>query len=170
MSQNRTIRLPVHMVKKLNSLLRTSRELSKNLDHEPTTDEIADRLNQPSNNIEKMLLLNERVVSIDSPISEEINKPLVDTISNYNNDPAQITFDDSLKKIINKWLDKLSKNQRSVIEHRFGLNNHEISTLEQTGLNVGLTRERVRQLQTEALRILKELFIQQGIDSHTLLG
>ncbi len=81
MSQNRTIRLPVHMVKKLNSLLRTSRELSKDLDHEPTPNEIAVKLNQSSNNIEKMLLLNERVISIDTPISEEINKPLVDTLS-----------------------------------------------------------------------------------------
>jgi RNA polymerase nonessential primary-like sigma factor len=170
MSQNRTIRLPVHMVKKLNSLLRTSRELSKDLDHEPTADEIANKLNQSSNNIEKMLILNERVVSIDSPISDEINKPLVDTICNYNNDPAQIIFDDNLRKIINKWLDKLTKIQRAVIEHRFGLNNHETSTLEQTGLNIGLTRERVRQLQTEAIRILKELFDKQGIDCNTLLG
>lgn len=170
MSQNRTIRLPVHMVKKLNSLLRASRELSKNLDHEPTTDELANSMHQTNNHIERMLMLNERVVSIDSPISDEINKPLVDTISSYNSDPAQIIFDENLKKIINKWLDKLSKTQRAVIEHRFGLNGFEIATLEQTGLNVGLTRERVRQLQTEALRILKELFQKQGIDSQTLLG
>ena len=170
MSQNRTIRLPVHMVKKLNSLLRASRELAKNLDHEPTPEEIASKLNQTSHNVEKMLLLNERVVSIDSPISDDINKPLVDTLSSYDNDPAKITFDNNLKQTINAWLAKLTKNQRAVIEHRFGLNQHETSTLEQTGLNVGLTRERVRQLQTEALKILKNLFANEGIDSHTLLS
>ena len=170
MSQNRTIRLPVHMVKKLNSLLRTSRELSKDLDHEPSPEEIAEKLNQSSNHIEKMLLLNEKVVSIDSPISDEINKPLVDTISNSNNDPAQNTFDDNLKKMINRWLAKLTKTQRAVIEHRFGLNNHEAATLEQTGLNIGLTRERVRQLQTEGIRILKESFDKQGIYLDTLLN
>ena len=171
MSQNRTIRLPVHMVKKLNSMLRTSRELAKNLDHEPTHEEIADRLKQSSNNVEKMLLLNERVVSIDGPISDDINKPLVDTLSSsISNDPAEIVFDQNIKQIINKWLQKLTKNQRAVIEHRFGLNNHETATLEQTGENVGLTRERVRQLQTESIRLLKEIFQQNGIDSHTLLS
>lgn len=169
MSQNRTIRLPVHMVKKLNSLLRASRELAKNSNHEPTPDEIAIKLNQTSHHVEKMLLLNERVVSIDSPISDDINKPLVDTLSSYDNDPAKIIFDDNLKQTINTWLAKLTKNQRAVIEHRFGLNEHETSTLEQTGLNIGLTRERVRQLQTEALKLLKELFTNEGIDAYTLL-
>lgn len=170
MSQNRTIRLPVHVVKKLNSYLRTTRELAKDLDHEPTAKEIAEKMNKPSDDIEKMMSWNERVVSIDSPISEEMNKPLLDTISNHSDDPASETFHHNLQQHINDWLDQLTKSQRAVIERRFGLNDHEPTTLEQTGLDIGLTRERVRQLQSEALKSLKEIIERNGADFNTLVG
>ena len=170
MSQNRTIRLPVHVVKRLNSCLRTCRELAKDLDHEPTSEEIAKKLNRPLEDVEKIMALNERVVSIDTPISDEVNKPLLDTIGNDIQNPAQITIHEDLKKNIAKWIDKLTPTQRAVVERRFGINNHEQTTLEQTGIDIGLTRERVRQLQSEALKSLREIIEDNGEDFNTLVS
>lgn len=170
MSQNRTIRLPVHIVKRLNSCLRVSRELAIELDHEPTTEEIAKRLNKTTAEIEKTLSLNERIISIDIPISDEINKPLLETIGSNALDPAKTEISNNLKKHISHWLEKLTTMQRAVVERRFGLNEYEPTTLEQTGNEVGLTRERVRQLQSEALKSLKIIIESKGEDFDTLVG
>ncbi len=170
MSQNRTIRLPVHMVKRLNSCLRVSRELAKELDHEPTAEEIAIKLNRSPQEIAKILALNERVISIDLPISDEINRPLSDTIGSRGTDPAQLTLSSNLQKHICAWLQKLNTMQRAVVERRFGLNNFEPTTLEQTGVEIGLTRERVRQLQFEALKSLREIIEARGEDFNTLIS
>jgi RNA polymerase nonessential primary-like sigma factor len=170
MSQNRTIRLPVHMVKRLNSCLRAGRELAKNLDREPTPEEIATKLNKPIEEVEKILALNERVISIDTPISDDISRPLLDTITNGSNDPAQIALSNNLKHHMSRWLSKLTTMQRAVVERRFGLNNHDPATLEQTGVDIGLTRERVRQLQSEALKALREIIVNRGEDFDTLVG
>lgn len=170
MSQNRTIRLPVHVVKRLNSCLRVSRELAKELDHEPTSEEIAQRLNKTTQEVEKILALNERVISIDMPISEDINKPLLDTIGSNLLDPAHATLSNNLKKNITGWLEKLTTMQRAVVERRFGLNEFEPTTLEQTGQEIGLTRERVRQLQSEALKSLKMIIESKGEDFDTLIS
>jgi RNA polymerase nonessential primary-like sigma factor len=170
MSQNRTIRLPVHMVKKLNSCLRTGRELSKTLDHEPTSLDIAKEMDKSFADVDKIMYLNEKIISIDSPISEEVNKPIADTIGNNCNDPAIDISDENLKKNIHLWLSELTINQRKVVERRFGLNQFEPKTLEQTGEDIGLTRERVRQLQEEALKQLKEIITRYGNDFHTLVS
>ncbi|HSX20202.1 MAG TPA: RNA polymerase sigma factor RpoS [Gammaproteobacteria bacterium] len=170
MSQNRTIRLPVHIVKRLNSCLRVSRELAKDLDHEPTAEEIAVKLNKTPQEIEKILALNERVISIDMPISEEIGKPLLETIGSSALDPLQVALSSNLKKHISRWLDKLTTMQRAVVERRFGLNDFEPTTLEQTGHEIGLTRERVRQLQSEALKSLRIIIESRGEDFDTLIG
>jgi RNA polymerase nonessential primary-like sigma factor len=168
MSQNRTIRLPMHVMKKLNSCIRIKNELARQLDHEPTYDDIASKLSKSEKEIENTLSLNEKIISIDAPISENFNKTLVEVVGTDLLDPAKITSNLSLKKTIRKWLGQLTNIQKSVVELRFGLNNHEASTLEQTGAKIGLTRERVRQLQTEALRTLKNIVQDQGMDFNTL--
>lgn len=170
MCQNRTIRLPVHMVKRLNSCLKAGRQLAKELDHEPTPEEIAEKVKRSPQEVEKLLALNERVISIDTPISEDFNKPLLDTIGTNANDPAQIALTNNLKSHMSSWLSKLSTMQRAVVERRFGLNNHDATTLEQTGNDIGLTRERVRQLQSEALKSLREIILKKGEDFDTLVG
>ncbi len=169
MSQTRTIRLPVHMVKKLNRCLKTSRMLAKCLDHEPTAEEIAEVWGKTSEEVEKTLALNERVVSIDMPISEEINKPLLDTLSNERNDPLDYLSQAKLQQNLERWLSLLTIKQRAVVERRFGLNGFDQMTLDETGSEIGLTRERVRQLQTEALRILRLQIESQGNDLRSLL-
>ncbi len=185
MSQTRTIRLPVHMVKRLNKCLKTSHNLSKNLDHDPTVEEIAEAWGKTSEEVEKMFHLNERIVSIDTPISDEINKPLLDTISNEQNDPLDNLNRHKLQKNLDRWLSRLNIKQKAVVERRYGLNGFEAMTLDKTGTEIGLTpltalhgqvarlkgaaRERVRQLQSEALKLLRVQIESQGNDLESLL-
>ncbi len=170
MSQNRTIRLPVHVVKRLNACLRASRELAKELDHEPTAEEIANKMDRSPADVEQLLALNEKIISVDMPISDDISRPLLDTISGDEIDPADHASTENLKQHLNRWLGKLSCMQRAVIERRFGLNQFEPTTLEQTGNEIGLTRERVRQLQSEALKSLKEIIHTRGENFDSLIN
>jgi RNA polymerase nonessential primary-like sigma factor len=169
MSQTRTIRLPVHMVKRLNTCLRASRNIAKNQDREPTSEEIAAAWGESIEEVEKMMSLNERVISIDMPISEDMNKPILDTIGQDDDDPLERLNHVKLKKNFEKWLAGLTPKQRAVVEHRFGLNGQEPLTLDQTGKEIGLTRERVRQLQAEALKLLRYEIEKQGNGLDSLL-
>jgi RNA polymerase nonessential primary-like sigma factor len=171
MNQTRTIRLPIHVVKEMNVYLRAARQLAQKLDHEPTPDEIADLLDCPVANIQKMFRLNERVVSMDVPIGQSADKSLVDTIPDQHvSDPSVLLQDSDLKESINDWLVELSDKQREVVARRFGLRGYEMSTLEEVGREIGLTRERVRQIQVEALKRLRGILEHQGLSSESLFN
>ncbi len=171
MNQTRTIRLPIHVVKELNVYLRAARELTQKLDHEPSAEEIAELLDRPLADVKKMLSLNERVTSIDSPIGPDSEKTLVETIPDQHvSDPAFLLQDSDMRSSINSWLLELSEKQREVISRRFGLLGHESSTLEQVGLEIGLTRERVRQIQVEALKRLRVILEKQGLSSQSVFS
>ncbi|MDA7686491.1 RNA polymerase sigma factor RpoS [Pseudomonadales bacterium] len=166
MNQTRTIRLPIHVVKELNVYLRASRELSQKLDHEPTAEDIANLLERPVADVKRMLKLNERVTSIDAPIGHESDRTIVETIADLRvSDPSEILQDSNLRNSVNRWLDDLSEKQRDVIVRRFGLRGHETATLENVGAEIGLTRERVRQIQVEALRRLKDIMRAEGLSN-----
>lgn len=170
MNQSRTVRVPIHVVKKMNACLRTSRELTKQLDHEPNAAEIASAMQRTPDEIERMLAFNEKTLSMDSPISGSFDKPLVDTLADqYQHNPCDHYAAMNLKNHMERWLGHLSPRLREVIIRRYGLQGHEAITLDQTGEEVGLTRERVRQLQTEALKQLKNLIENDGEDQQTLL-
>ena len=171
MNQTRTIRLPIHVVKELNVYLRAARELSQKLDHEPSAEEIAHLLDKPVEDVEKMLALNERVTSMDVPVGPSSDKTVVDTVPDQQvSDPVELLQDSNLSESLNGWLDELSEKQREVVARRFGLRGHETSTLEEVGREIGLTRERVRQIQVEALRRLKDILGKQGLDAACLFG
>lgn len=171
MNQTRTIRLPIHVVKELNVYLRAARELSQKLDHEPTPDEIAKLLDKPVADVERMLALNERVTSMDVPVGPSSDKTVIDTVPDQHvSDPVQLLQDSDLNNSLNGWLDELSEKQREVVSRRFGLRGHETSTLEEVGKEIGLTRERVRQIQVEALRRLRDILEKQGLDAAALFG
>ena len=171
MNQTRTIRLPIHVVKELNVYLRAARELSQKLDHEPSAEEIANLLEKPVEDVEKMLGLNERVNSIDAQIGLNGDKTLAETIPDQHAaDPVSVLQDDDLSQSIDSWLGELTEKQREVLCRRFGLRGHEVSTLEQVGHEIGLTRERVRQIQVEGLKRLRDIMHQQGLDSESLFG
>ena len=164
MNQTRTIRLPIHVVKELNVYLRASRELSQKLDHEPTAEEIAAALDKPVEDVTKMLRLNERITSVDTPIGGENDKALLDIIADEKEfSPEESLQDSDIKSNIITWLQELNPKQREVLARRFGLMGYEPSTLEDVGAEIGLTRERVRQIQVEALRRLRDMLGHQGL-------
>ena len=171
MNQTRTIRLPIHVVKELNVYLRASRELSQKLDHEPTAEEIALALDKPVEDVTKMLRLNERITSVDTPIGGENDKALLDIIADEKEfSPEESLQDSDIKSNIVTWLEELNPKQREVLARRFGLMGYEPSTLEDVGAEIGLTRERVRQIQVEALRRLRDMLGHQGLSLENLFA
>ncbi|MCC5851432.1 MAG: RNA polymerase sigma factor RpoS [Alkalimonas sp.] len=169
MNQTRTIRLPIHVVKELNIYLRAARELSQKLDHEPTAEEIATALDKPVEEVSKMLKLNERITSVDGLAAGSSDKQLLDVIADDKElGPEMELQDQDIKQHLVQWLDELNPKQREVLARRFGLLGYEPSTLEDVGHEIGLTRERVRQIQVEALRRLKEIVTHQGLNIETL--
>jgi RNA polymerase nonessential primary-like sigma factor len=169
MNQTRTIRLPIHVVKELNVYLRTARELAHKLDHEPTAEEIADELDKPVEDVRRMLRLNERISSVDTPVGGETDKALLDIIADENDNGPEVDLQDKdIQESIVNWLGELNSKQREVLARRFGLLGYEPSTLEDVGHEIGLTRERVRQIQVEALRRLRDILVSQGLSVESL--
>ncbi len=173
MNQTRTIRLPIHVVKELNSYLHAARRLAQSLDHEPNAEEIAELLDKPMKDVKRLLKLNERVTSVDVPISKDSDsgKTLIDSIPDESNtDPSELLQDEDVLANLETWIAQLSDKQREVVERRFGLHGYKISTLEEVGNEIGVTRERVRQIQMDALKRLREILESEGFSSDALFG
>jgi RNA polymerase nonessential primary-like sigma factor len=169
MNQTRTIRLPIHVVKEINVYLRAARRLAQTLDREPSPEDVAELLDKPIDDVKRMLGLNERVTSVDVPRAHDTEKSLLDSIPDENNtDPSVLLQDSDVQAHIDLWLSKLNEKQRAVVERRFGLRGHEVATLEEVGNELGVTRERVRQIQIEALRRLREILEREGFSVETV--
>ena len=169
MNQTRTIRLPIHVVKEMNVYLKAQRQLAQTLDHDPSASDIAEFLNKPLKDVEKMLKLNERVSSVDVPYGGDSEKPLVESIADdKNRDQADILQSENMRNNMGEWLDQLSEKQRDVIVRRYGLRGYENSTLEQVAKELGVTRERVRQIQMDGLKRLREILEYQGLSIETI--
>jgi len=169
MNQTRTIRLPIHVVKEINLYTRAMRRLTQTLDHEPKPEEVAHLLDRSLAEVEHMAGLNERVTSIDSPAERESGRSVLDTIPDDQNlDPSLILQDSDVRHHVDLWLTELNEKQRAVVERRFGLHGFEIATLEAVGNEIGVTRERVRQIQIEALRRLRQILEREGLSVETL--
>ena len=169
MNQTRTIRLPIHVVKELNIYLRASRELVQKLDHEPTAEDIAKSLDKPVADVTKMLRLNERIASFDTPFAGDSDKALLDIIADEKSSgPESDLQSEDMSNSIVCWLNELNAKQREVLARRFGLLGYEAETLENVGLEIGLTRERVRQIQVEALKRLRDLLSHQNLSIEAL--
>jgi len=163
MNQTRTIRLPVHVLKEINVYHRAARELTQQLDHEPTAAEIASKLDVPLKDVKKMLDLTENVTSFDTPFENDPDRSLMESVPDEKaSDPADVLQADIVDKYIDEWLNSLTDKQREVIERRFGLRGRDTQTLEEVGKEVGVTRERVRQIQVEALQKLRGLLEKNG--------
>ena len=169
MNQTRTIRLPIHVVKEINVYLRAARRLAQTLDREPSPEDVAEMLDKPIGEVKRMLGLNERVTSVDVPRTPDTKKSLLDSIPDeQNSDPSVLLQDKDVQAHIDLWLSKLNDKQRAVVERRFGLHGREIATLEKVGNELGVTRERVRQIQIEALRRLREILEREGFSVDTV--
>lgn len=168
MNQTRTIRLPIHVLRELNLYLSTARELMKKQDHEPSYHEIAEALDRSIDDVKNMMELNEHMVSLDILVSGENSqgKPLVEALADKNAiDPAETLANEHMHETIESCLRQLNEKQREVICRRFGLGGYERQTLEEVGRDVGLTRERVRQIQMSGLKALREILRNRGLDS-----
>jgi RNA polymerase nonessential primary-like sigma factor len=165
MNQTRTIRLPVHVVKELNIYRRVSRKLAQKLDHTPTFQEIAFEVDKPADTVNRILELNDSVCSLDISVGDN-EKSFVDTIPDHKaNSPERVTGENNLMDKLKDCLEELPEKQREVVVRRFGLLNHPQETLDQVGREVELTRERVRQIQIDALRRLNVMLKQNGLSS-----
>lgn len=164
MNQTRTIRLPIHIMKEMNVYLKASRHLAQKLDHEPTAEDIAGHLDRPIENVEKMLRLNkERTTSVDVTYGHDSDRPLVDAIMDTNSkEPSETIQDDAVKENISDWIGQLNEKQCEVISRRYGLRGYENATLEKVANELGVTRERVRQIQMDGLKQLRIILEQQG--------
>lgn len=126
-------------------------------------------LDRPIDDVKRMLGLNERIASVDTPINKDGDRMLLDAIPDENNlDPSYVLQNEDLQNVIDNWLERLSEKQREVVERRFGLNGHEKATLEEVGNQIGVTRERVRQIQMDALRRLRQILESEGLSEEAL--
>ena len=158
MNQSRTVRLPIHVIKELNIYLRAAKKLTQELDHKPSAEEIAEMIDKPVDVIQRVLTLAPGSTSMDVPLMSDSQKSLGDMIPDESTpDPADMVQDIDLYEHMGRWLKALDQRHREVIVRRFGLEGHEKGTLEAVGRAVGLTRERVRQLQLDAIRQLREM-------------
>ena len=158
MNQTRTIRLPIHVVKELNVCLRVSRNYLRDHDQAPSPEQIASQANKPVQEVQRLLAVNERVISIDSPLQPGQEQTILEAVpDDPDTVPMAILQEEEVRQHLDHWLHKLTARQSEVIARRFGLQGFESGTLEQVGLEIGLTRERVRQIQLEALERLREL-------------
>ncbi|OOG24560.1 RNA polymerase sigma factor RpoS [Thioalkalivibrio denitrificans] len=170
MNQTRTIRLPIHVIKELNVYLRTARKLAQELDHEPSAEEVARRLDRPVDDVKRILALSERVTSVDLPIGKDGERALLDVIPDeHTPEPSVLIQDEGVVQFVDEWLLELDDKQREVIVRRFGLHGYERCTLEQVGAELGVTRERVRQIQMDALKRLRKILESRGFSEEALL-
>ena len=169
MNQARTVRLPIHVVKEINVYMRAARKLAQTLDREPGSEDVAELLDRPLESVKRILKLNERVASVDAPVGREAQRSLLDTLPDEHNiDPSVLLQHDDVKHLIDAWLQQLTEKQRAVVELRFGLHDQEAATLEDVGAQLGVTRERVRQIQIEAIKRLQRILKREGFSLDTL--
>ena len=164
MNQARTVRLPIHVIRDITAYLRAVRELSQQNDGPPGKEAIAARLECSIDEVDRMFRLNERTTSIDTPVSHDSDLLMIEALADDNNpDPCILLADARLGRQIDGWLDRLPRREREVVERRFGLHGHARQTLAQVGEALGVTRERVRQIQLKALRHLKSISAADGV-------
>jgi len=163
MNQCRTVRLPIHVIRELTTHLRAARELEQKLNRKPTPEELAQHLEIDMETVLAIFRLNEPTTSADEPIAPGSDRLMLDSIiDEQNGDPESQYSDFAAERLLDHWLEQLTRQQREVVEHRFGLHGHGRRTLEQVGHLMGVTRERVRQIQMAALARLRQVSSREG--------
>ncbi len=169
MNQSRTIRLPVHIIKELNIYLRAKRHLETHGISDATMEDIAALTSHPIEDVRRIMQLNERVTSLDAPLDIDPTLSLGEAIADDNAHlPDEMLQLDEIGHHVTEWMSQLNDKQRWVIERRFGLNGLEACTLEDLASELQVTRERVRQIQMESLRMLRQLLRRRGMSKDQL--
>jgi RNA polymerase nonessential primary-like sigma factor len=172
MNQSRTIRLPVHVVKELNLVLRALRRLESEdeADHHAAAATVAKMIDRPVDEVRHLLAYNERTASLDAPLEVDPDLSVADAIADESSDAPDRQLEQAeIEQRIGEWVGRLSEKQRHVIECRYGLNGNEVATLESLANDLGVTRERVRQIQLEALGQLRRQLLHAGIGRDAVL-
>ena len=172
MNQSRTIRLPVHVVKELNLVLRALRHIEASGDPLPHrgAEEVARILDKPVEEVRQILALNDHTASLDAPLEIDAELSVADAIADEISDgPESHLQHAEVGRRVAEWVAQLSEKQRYVVERRYGLNGCEVMTLEHLSAELGLTRERVRQIQLEALTKLRKKLAREGLTKDELL-
>ena len=173
MNQSRTIRMPIHVIKELNIYLRAAKQLHQDLGREPTTEEIAQKVDRSYEEVRTVLQANDQVISYDKPINDG-EQTLLDTLSDSpQQNPERKTIRENLRLKLKDWMEELSDKHRSILEQRFGLGAYAYAieskeSFERVGSHLGLSRERARQLQNEALRQLRRVMEKHGVSGDIL--
>lgn len=171
MNQTRTIRLPIHINKELSSYIKVSRELMREKGREPTVAEVAEKMGISIDKLNKLLDYNEKTGSLDTPVMNDSDSSLVDFVPETSTlDPVSVLEGADISFSVDHWLNELAEKHKEVIIRRFGLMGHDASTLEQVGNELGLTRERVRQIQMDALKKLRRILDSHGLNGENLLN
>ncbi|MEZ5617826.1 MAG: RNA polymerase sigma factor RpoS [Rhodocyclaceae bacterium] len=170
MNQSRIIRLPVHVVKELNSVLRAMRRLEAASARETGVEEIAQLLDKSVEEVRQVLALNEHVASLDAPLDIDPSLSIGESLADDMAETPETQIQNSeVEHLVTEWIGMLNEKQRKVIEYRYGLNGHEMATLEELAERLSLTRERVRQIQIEALAQLRRILKRHGVSRDILL-
>lgn len=164
MNQSRTVRLPVHVVKEMRAVMKIDKECAASLGRSPRRDDLAVRSNKPRQDIEWLLQLREPTHSSDAPLIDGSFDVFVDSLrGDKNQEPDRIIQNRKRNAVLNKWLATLNSRQYEIISRRYGLEGKDEATLEEIGADVGLTRERVRQIQIASLRSLRNMMLEEGL-------
>ena len=170
MNQSRAVRLPVHVIRELNLVLRAKRHLDAHGKREASIDDIAHLLGKSAEEIRSLLAHNEHVASLDAPLDIDPMLSIGESIADEQSvNPEAGLQAQEIESLVQQWLEQLNDKQRTVIERRFGLNNQEVCTLEELAGHLRLTRERVRQIQLEALGQLRRILRRRGLSKDVLL-
>jgi len=171
MNHSRTIRLPVHVVKEINLVLRALRHLEAADARESSVERVAMLLDRPVEDIRRILSLNEHIASLDAPLDIDPNHTMAEFITDDSGaaDPELLLQSSEVGMLIDSWLGELTERQRQVIERRYGMNGSEIATLDTIACDLGLTRERVRQIQLEALERLRRMMRRGNVTRDSVL-
>jgi RNA polymerase nonessential primary-like sigma factor len=170
MNQSRTIRLPVHVVKELNQVLRTMRRIEASGEGESGAEAIAQRLDKPVEQVRQILALNEHTASLDAPLEIDPSLSIGESLADEHNESPDVQIQHAeVESLVHEWIGLLNEKQRIVIERRYGLNSVDMATLEELANDLGLTRERVRQIQLEALAQLRRILKRRGVSKDVLL-
>jgi len=154
--QGRTIRVPVHMGDQINKLRRVSNQLTQELGREPSTYELAGAMETTPDKIENLIEISRRPISLETPIEEDADSEFGDFIEDVTSPrPAEIVTQNLLREHLEQALDRLPRREAHILELRYGLKDGETHTLEEVGQEIGVTRERVRQLEAQALNRLR---------------
>jgi len=169
MNQSRTIRLPVHVVKEINLVLRAIRHLESADRRDSTVERIAVLLDKSVEEVRRILSLNEHIASLDAPLEIDPNHTMAEVIADESGgDPESLLQSSEVGSLLDDWLAQLSERQRSVIERRYGLSGLDVATLDVIATDLGLTRERVRQIQMEGLDRLRKIIKRGNISRDSL--